>query len=376
MDITRELYDLATFSAGDAPVVSVYLNTQWRDQHQRERAATFLRQHVRQAQALAASSETARQSLEADLARIAQWGEQLMGGTVENHTAGVALFACSRGHLWAEFPSPVPFEDEFTLADRPALRQLARLNEDYVNTLVVLVDSRTARICEVVFGGLLAETDLSSEVPGRHKQGGWAQMRYQRHVKDHMDRHHKEVADYLTAYITAHPQTAIIISGQEDIVTNLRHFLPPQVQRQIIDEVQLDIRASHAGIVQMAQEVLQRHEREEEQESVQRLLNRAGHGGLAVVGMQATLAAANAGQVHGLIMNRDLQCQGWRCLDCGYLGEHLPQPCPVCGGQVAAVELGEALVNRVLQTDGFVELIEPDRRLAVYDGVGAFVRYK
>ena len=79
------------------------------------------------------------------------------------------------------------------------------------------------------------------------------------------------------------------------------------MQRQIIDEVQLDIRASHAGMVQMAQEVLQRHEREEEQESVQRLLNRAGHGGLAVVGLAlyALRASPNARSVrrgHALII--------------------------------------------------------------------------
>jgi hypothetical protein len=61
-------------------------------------------------------------------------------------------------------PGPLPLEDEFTVADRPALRQLARLDEDYTNARVVLVDSRTARICEVVLGGLLTETDFASEV--------------------------------------------------------------------------------------------------------------------------------------------------------------------------------------------------------------------
>jgi hypothetical protein len=33
------------------------------------------------------------------------------------------------------------------------------------------------------------------------------------------------------------------------------------------------------------------------------------------------------------------------------------------------------MVNAVLQADGFVELIAPDARLAVYEGVGALLRY-
>ena len=73
MEITEALHELAKFSTDTLPVISVYLNTQWRDQHQRERAATFLTRHVRQASLLTLDTDAARQSLEEDLARIAQW---------------------------------------------------------------------------------------------------------------------------------------------------------------------------------------------------------------------------------------------------------------------------------------------------------------
>src|SRR5262249_34834576 len=62
-------------------------------------------------------------------------------------------------------------EDEFTIADRPTLRQLARLDAEYTNALLVMVDSRAARIYEVVLGGLFGETDFANEVPGRHNSG-------------------------------------------------------------------------------------------------------------------------------------------------------------------------------------------------------------
>ena len=43
---------------------------------------------------------------------------------------------------------------------------------------------------------------------------------------------------------------------------------------------------------------------------------------------------------------------------------------------VEPTELGEALVNGVLRTDGFVELIDPYDALTAYEGVGALLRYK
>jgi peptide chain release factor subunit 1 len=376
MEITKELRTLARFTSETLPVLSVYLNTQWRDQHQRERAITFLERHLRQAQALEPETPEALESLTHDLARLTQWSQQHLHNTGERATPGVALFACAGADLWIELPAPVPFEDEFTIADRPMLRQLARLDDDYTNALLVLVDSRTARVYEVVLGGFLAEVDFASDVPRRHKQGGWAQARYQRHVKEHVDRHHKEVADYVASYMQSHPHTQLLVSGPTEIVANFCQWLPPSLQAQVIETASLAMHDDRQRILEVARDALQRHEREVELATVERLLNSAAAGGLATVGLQETLAAVNTGRVHQLVLQRDLQVRGGRCLNCSNLSEDLPAQCSVCGGEVSAVELGEAMVSGVLQTDGFVEVVEPTARLATYEGVGAFLRYR
>lgn len=71
----------------------------------------------------------------------------------------------------------------------------------------------------------------------------------------------------------------------------------------------------------------------------------------------------------------DTPLQGWRCQMCDHLLEHALLQCPLCGGALSTTELGEAMVSAVLRTDGTVELIEPDVRLARYEGIGALVRY-
>src|SRR5262249_15171638 len=227
--------------------------------------------HLHQARALEPETAAARESLARDLERLTHWGQQHLHQSGERTMPGVALFACAAADLWVEFPSPLPLEDEFTIADRPMVRQLARLDDDYTNALLVLVDSRTARIYEVVLGGFLAETDFASEVPGRHKQGGWAQARYQRHVQEYIERHYKEVAAYIASYMAAHPHTHLILSGHNDIVAGFRHWLPPSVQAQVMETVSLDLHADRHRILEVAQDVLQQHEREEELATVQLL---------------------------------------------------------------------------------------------------------
>jgi len=121
MEITKELQALAKFSDSTFPVFSVYLNTQLHASSQHDRSAAFLARYLRQAHALAVASDAARESLEHDLKRMQQWGEQHLDGRSDVDAASVALFTCRGAGLWVEFPSPLPFANQFTIADRPAL---------------------------------------------------------------------------------------------------------------------------------------------------------------------------------------------------------------------------------------------------------------
>jgi len=375
MELSQELRTLANFSAGDALVISIYLHTQWHDQHQQERVHTFLTRHLHQAQALMLDTDVARSSLARDVERVAQWGQRLLDGSAGRLMPGMALFACHAADVWVELSSPRPFEDAFVLDQRPALRQLARLDEDYHNALLVLVNSRAARVYEIVLGGIVGEVDFTNAFPGRHKQGGWAQMRYQRHVQEHMARHHIEVATHVSAYLTAHPQTALMLSGPHDVVSHFRSTLPASLQERILETLRLDMHANRRRLLDAAQEVLQEYEQAEEHEAVQRVLDRVGQNGLAVVGLQTTLDAVNTARVQQLVMQHSMMLTGWRCMRCDYLMAQVVLPCPQCGGEVTTVDLGEAIVGAVFRTDGTVELVQPDARLTPYEGIGALVRY-
>jgi ATP-dependent exoDNAse (exonuclease V) beta subunit len=111
VESTKELQQLAKFSSGTFPVVSVHVRLPWADQPQPAEGAAFLARHLRQARALPLESEAARQSLKHDLARLEQWREALRSDTSQVTAVSVALFACSRAEVWVEFPSPIPFEN-------------------------------------------------------------------------------------------------------------------------------------------------------------------------------------------------------------------------------------------------------------------------
>src|SRR4030043_724991 len=99
---------------------------------------------------------------------------------------GNAIVSCSGTGIFLTYPSIISIDNECFISDLPVLRPLVRLSSQYQNTLVIMVDTDSAKLFEVSLEGLMAESVIENYVPGRHDQGGWAQMRYKRHIKDHM----------------------------------------------------------------------------------------------------------------------------------------------------------------------------------------------
>jgi len=84
-DVQTRLAELAKPPPAARPVVSVYLNTRWADEDQRERVRIFLKNNLREA--LAAAVPPA----EDDLAWVE--AQRLIGQTDLVDTSGVALIA-------------------------------------------------------------------------------------------------------------------------------------------------------------------------------------------------------------------------------------------------------------------------------------------
>src|SRR5438034_7340732 len=207
-DLAARLSALARLGRTESPVVSVYFNTRWTDEQQRERTRVFLRNEIRKARAGGPTD------LEADLEWIEKRGESLIEQMQFPDTRAVALFACRSAGLREILPLRVPVDDFFVVGDTPHLRRLAALLEGVPATLVVFVDGESARLIRLLADGVGEVVALEHEVQGHHRQGGWqllAQSRYQRHIQAQRGRHFDAVAAALTALVDEHGLERIVL---------------------------------------------------------------------------------------------------------------------------------------------------------------------
>ena len=105
------------------------------------------------------------------------------------------------------------------------------------------------------------------------------------------------------------------------------------------------------------------------------VLTEAAKGGRATAGLEATLEAAGRGAVHRLYVLAAFRQAGRECAACGALQPGDATACRRCRGATKEVELGEALVQRVLATGGTVDTVAVAGGLARAGGVAALLRY-
>ncbi|MDI7259512.1 MAG: Vms1/Ankzf1 family peptidyl-tRNA hydrolase [Thermodesulfobacteriota bacterium] len=381
MDMRTEIKKLARIEEGPRPFLSLYLNTRWDDEQQRERIRLFTKNQLKNGYDRLKEREDWRKVYLEDQKQIERFVEGLVRRSHDEGVNGVAIFSCSSANTFFTYPSMISFENEFFLSDLPTLRPLVRLSSQYQNTLAVMVETDSARLFEISLEGLIAEFSIESYVPGRHDQGGWAQMRYQRHIKDHMDKHQKEVAVQLTELFDTGKWRRVVLIGQDRTIANFKTFLPERVKQQITDTFSMDFSEERSRVLRRIFERLFQKEKEEVSHRIQELKERTPQGGLATFGLNGTLETLNKGQIQTLYLLTSLSLPGGRCSGCGCLVLiHPPDfpsaPCPLCKGNIRMINLGEEMMRSVLRQDGEVKWVEENRILKENDGVGASLRFR
>lgn len=373
MDLHTRMSELSRLAKSEAPVVSVYLDTRWSDEHQRDRVRIFLKNEIAKAR-----EAGGHRAASADLDWIQSAGNELVSQVAAPDTRGVALFACAPAGLRETLRLRVPFDNVFVIDDTPFLGPLAAAAQQTPSTIVAFVDTKSARLMHLTPEGLGEEIVLTRDMPEHPSRGGWAQMaqaRYDRHVRDHRERHFAAVAESLAHLVDAHVVQRIVLAGEPRNLSALRREMPPRIANYVAGDIPADRHEPPSAVADRAIELLGHLDASGEVPAVDDVLTEAAKSRQAVAGMEETIEAVNRGAVRRLYVLRGARGPAAACGGCGTLFPGAPTECRLCGKALKPVELGEALVERVLSAGGTVDTVEMHQGLAAVGGVAALLRY-
>jgi peptide chain release factor subunit 1 len=341
---------LAEATANDTLVLSVYVDIRPEAHGERpgERPElNAVRHRLEAIQATLKAHNPQRESIDTDLARIEAFlqNEDLAGAD------GLALFACSRIGLWEQVRSHEPFETQVGAGQTADLFQLARLLDDSVSAVVAVVDTNTCRLFATRRGSLqeLPGPDEPPDEHRRHDQGGWSQARYQRHVDMQDKRFAKEAAAAIAALVEREKAQHVILAGDERVIPILEGELPEAVRALVEHVIHLPMRSTTDEVQAEVVPILAALEEAEARQLADNAIAEWLAGDLGVVGIDATMAALELGQVDRLVIDERAGPAG---------------------------ELRAELVRRTALTDASVEIVRDHEGLAQHEGVAATLRYR
>jgi peptide chain release factor subunit 1 len=366
---------LAQWNPDGFPITSVYLTVDGRRYPRKSDYEIRLDDLLRRGRAQAEGERLSKEALRSVMGDLEAIGSFVRDEFERGDTRGLALFSADAAGLWEEVRLPRPVRDRATVASAADVLPLEQVLETYRPMCLALVDFEKARLFLSELGRVEEVTHFIDDVPGRHDQGGWSQMRMQRHVDDHRQRHLKRVAEALFRLLKASPFDSLVLAGPAEAHLDLEHTLHPYLRERIRASVTLTVTATLDEVAARCLEVEEEQERTKEVAKVEALRGAAESGGKAVTGLTGTLAAVAEGRAAEILVGLDLSAPGFSCPNCGRLSERGTR-CPACGSTMEPVaDVVEEAVARAVRQGSRVETIVHPDGLARYGGIGALLRF-
>lgn len=366
---------LAHLPPSPNPVVSCFVNT-LPEGNGRPTHPVFLKKAFAERIRSFPERSATRDRLEADRDRIVDYLDNL-----DPVPRSVAVYASSEDGLWETLEFRTTFDDHcLVVAPVPHLYPLVKLADQAPRYAVCVADVHQARVLVAGLGGVLGEKDFDAPQPiDRTRVAGWAEVRYQARIEDHIQKHAREIVDRLEDVVREGDVDYVILGGDDLILGELRRQLTPAVRDKIIDEEPIAIDTPAQEILARTIDVVGRAEADDSRKLADTAVDRFRAGGLAAAGLEPTIEALNLEQVECLLLAEGFDgAPGWQCAECRVLGlPPAPSECPFCGApRPAEIDLREAMVRRAERTGGRVEIVEGHAGLEGLDGVAALLRYR
>ena len=285
----------------------------------------------------------------------------------------VVIFSSPKDNFFQFYEVPIPVKSVCIVEKEPYIKPLIRLLEQYEKYCLVLVDGKKARIFSAYIGKLEEHTSILDDVPGWHKQGGWSQARFQRHIEQYIYEHLKRVADMTLTFFKREQFDRLIVGGHHDLVAHFKNILHIYLARRFFGEFRVDVDASGQEIEKRVFSLIKNIEKKENEKLMKRVLDNMGK--MAVSGIRDVVDVLNQGRIQVLLVDSDLGMKGWRCPKCHFISTGLRE-CEMCGVDTEKSEdIIENIIEQNFELAGEIHFLDNNRKLKDLGGISAILRW-
>ena len=289
---------------------------------------------------------------------------------------GMALIGSEKNDFYRLYQLSVPPENFLVVDSSPYIRPLALLQDEWEEFVLVFIDGTSARI--TLLGARLVEEEkeVETDVMGRHKKGGWSQMRFNRLRKEAVDKFYKKVERDLEEVLREEDSVvSIILAGPGKGKKEFLEYLSLEMREKVSRVLDMDKNTPLSEIIKDVTDMVHQDEKITGGRSVELLQKMILTGGPALYGLDNVVDASRAGTVKELFVLKGVRIPGWICERCQAVEKGPKANCPYCKGDTSVVDVLEEIIEFVVRNGGELEFIDESPYLEGLGGVAAILRF-
>ena len=354
-ELHQALQRLDQIESPSGPIVSLYLNLQPAVEERRTVGAR-LRNLLDPLQDLEAKLDhDGRMTLRRATHSVLEMETEIAKNT--GHCVAVFVGGSPEIHEFLTLPRKA--WDVAVAATRPYLRPIAATLDQFHHVATLIIDPRRSVLRVSHMGQTLDQSEVESEPIRKADYGGWKGLdehRVRQHAEEVHRRHNREVAERLQHLKDEHGVEVVFVGGREEAVSAFLHGLSNGLRSLVADTFIVDVNTETEGrIAKVTAELEEAYEVKQELELVMKVMEVAKEGGLATIGVEDTLQAANFDAIELLVVAGTEMIPGWACGSCGWLALTGPV-CPACQSEATSVDdFIDSLLYKVRRAGGEIE---------------------
>lgn len=291
---------------------------------------------------------------------------------------GLAFFVCPKIDLWKIYEAPRAFVSQVVCDISPYTRPLIKLLDEFERYCVVVLDKEKARVFTVHLGEIEEYKDIFTypKFPGKHDQGGWSQLRMQRHAEVHVRRLINSITKQIFSFFRKNNFDRLIIAGSKEVLPEFEKNLHPYLKKRLAGKFLTELFMPLRHFLDQSLKIEEQAEREKETELVKKLRESIGRD-KGVAGLGKVLSVAQKKELQILLVLEGFKKSGKVCDNCGFISIS-PQfkDCPFCKEKMKETEdVIEKLIEKALEQDAKVEFVKDSKELEKMGKVGAILRF-
>jgi peptide subunit release factor 1 (eRF1) len=290
-------------------------------------------------------------------------------------TGSLCIFTCQAINFFQAIWLPAPVKDLVRIDSCPYIRPLAELYDEYENVAVVVADNEKVRIFLVSSSVTGSEEVIKGNIKNHVKVGGWSQKRYERRRDNQLLQYAHEIAGTLLKLAKEEKYGHILLVGSKEILHIVHENLPKELQNKLIEKP-LDLSKGQGFVNHDIMALLSDEERHSQQDYWECIRAEYLRSGLAVVGLEDVLQAANEGRVEKMIVSHTFHPLVERCQSCHSLNMSEVETCTVCGSKLLfRVSVINEILDILIQSGAEYHFADSIPELEDVGGIAALLRY-